>query len=256
MKINLTILTALIAHFAFGQTDNLEKGEFSLRYGVYFSGVAQQQIRISGMLDKHWELGAGFAFTYSTTNNSNSYTQTVTAISGPIDADEVSQSKSKSIACTLNPFVAYHFTFKSNLDIYPGIFAGVTAGETFDNKYIATSSAINYLVNVERTYITPPSFSVNGGAMFGCQYFFNRRFAIGAEASLGGHYTLQKGNAITKSVTENSGSNNPSNIYNNQSSSTTVNNAAFNLTTTGSVGVNVVVYFTRKVKMPDEQEKL
>jgi hypothetical protein len=242
MKATLTFLAYLICILCFGQNNLFSTGDFGMRYGVGYSGAVTQQIRLSGIVAKNIEFGAGLTFSYSADKNTSLDSTDVQTYSGSEKASEVDVNKIKTFSLAITPFVAYHFPLKSNVDLYAGVFGNFGTAITFDDVDIFTTAAANYEDMRTTTDFEPGSLYAGGGVLAGFQYFFFKRFAIGAEASVGTRNIFSFGKQGQKIVDSNTGSQNPDPSSSSEQFIVHYSNSSFNLSAAGNVSICLTMY--------------
>jgi len=208
-KICFAFMICVLSLASVAQDNKPTAGFFGIGYGVSFLPT-MQRINFTYMVSDKLEVGGTIGFQFSRTRNS-------TLDSIPVNAPNFTSlaglEEKRTVTTTadvfITPLVKYHFPVKNNLDVYLGanLPIGVGTGPKTVNSDIVTAS--NYNSTGTTTTNQPVSVSIGAGLLVGCQYFFYKNLAVGAEANLGFSGTIANGNDITKISESNSGSNNP-----------------------------------------------
>ena len=201
------VLTCSIA--AMAQENKPVAGFFGVGYGVSFFPTAQH-VNFTYIVSDKLEVGGTVGFQYIRSRSSTfDSLQIVGSNSVFLAAQEEHKTVTTAAHVFITPLVKYHFGVKNNLDVYLGanLPIGVGTGPQTVNSDIVTAS--NYNSTNSTTNTPPVSVSVGAGLLLGCQYFFYKNLAVGAEANLGFSTTIANGNNVTKISGSNTGSNNP-----------------------------------------------
>lgn len=247
-QVLFSILTAIIALPGFAQDNKPVKGDIGLRFGLTFNGNVGQQVVLSGMISDRSEIGSIISVgVVSAKTEDIDSVQVNTSAPGSVTGIRHDIEKASSTNILINPFYAYHFPVPSNVDVYLGVNAGVGVGIPGAQQSITKTMALNYeQVSTDKDKL-PATLFVNGGIMVGCQYFFYKKLAIGAVASLGLSYGSQKGKVKSSSEVVNTGTdNNGTDSF--SEGFYRVNNSSFSLATSSYVGINLAFYFGKSAK--------
>jgi hypothetical protein len=203
------ILTASMAGMA--QENKPTEGFMGVGYGVSFFPT-MQHVNFTYMVSNRIEVGGTLGFLFSRVRNS---TFDSLPVEGTGFVTLPGQEEKRTVTTTatvfITPLFKYHFDVKNNLDVYLGanLPIGVGTGTKTVTSDIITASNYNSAGTVTTT--PPVNVSVGAGLLLGCQYFFYKNLAVGAEANLGFTATIANGNNKTVTAGSETGSNNPAN---------------------------------------------
>jgi hypothetical protein len=208
-KISIAVIILVASLSAMAQDNKPTAGCFGIGYVVGFFPV-QQNVGFSYLVADNLEVGGSIGFQFNRSRNS---TYDSLFVTGTGFTSLAAQRENKAVTTTANvtiaPMVKYHFSVKSNLDVFVGgvIPIGVGPGTKTVNSIIVTAD--NYNSTGSTTTKAPVNVSVGAGVLLGCQYFFYKNLALGATASLGFNATMADGNNVTTISDSETGSNNP-----------------------------------------------
>jgi hypothetical protein len=249
MKAKIALAFLLLINTAgFSQANKFSKDDFGIRYGIYFNGLLSQQLTFLGMITDRVEIGSIISVQYNAENNGRKDSTFVSAISGEIKAERNERFKTARLDIGLIPYFAYHFPVKSNLDVSLGGYLGINIrGMVRDERKVELSAAGYSSINTIKNK-GPLLYALSTGLTVGCQYFFYKNVAFGAQASLGAGYNFINGKRTVETESNNAGIDNPTLGINYVTDENKVNSSGFNLSTVGNVGINLTFYFSRKEK--------
>lgn len=244
-RIFAPFLLLLVTTVVFSQTNKPGVGDWGVRYGVYFNGSFSQQLIFTRMLKKNLEVGMGVGISFQSRNTTSTDSVLVSAIGGDVPGIREYTTQTTNLYVSLNPFLLYHFPVKNNLDLYMG--AGISLGvsDAIANKEITRRYLANYEYKEEVINRSPVLFVGGASAIVGCQYFFYKNLAIGAQGGLGFSVNGSSGKVNSKKTVTNSGVLNPVQgivTIDDQMTQKTISTSAG---IAGNVGLNLTFYFSR-----------
>ncbi|HLP52076.1 MAG TPA: hypothetical protein VK154_14405 [Chitinophagales bacterium] len=246
-KIALLFLLLLSAT-TFSQANKPAVGDWGIRYGVFFNGGFGQQLTFTRMLKKNLEVGLGVTATFQMNKQTTNNLVTVDALNGVLPAERELTTVSNSLNIALNPFLLYHFPIKSNLDLYMGGGVNVGVNSSLRNSSVTRIHATDYEMKEEEAINNSPTIYGGASAIIGCQYFFYKNLAIGAQAGFGFSAGGSTGKAGSKTITTNSGALNPIQGEVIEDSNVTFKQTTASAGIAGNVGLNLTFYFARVTK--------
>ena len=203
-------LLLLVGTFAVKAQDNKPTGgNFGIGYGVSFFPT-EQHVNLTYYINERLEIGGTIGFQFhrhrsSTFDSVETVGNNFTTFLGNHETKTVTTSASVFIA----PMVLYHFPVKNNLDVYLGGNLPITIGTPTKTVNSDIVTGPNYNSTFSSATKSPVSVGIGAGLLVGCQYFFYKNLALGAEANLGFDATITNGYNVTTTSGSNTGSNNP-----------------------------------------------
>lgn len=246
----LTAVLLLSITTAFAQANKPASGDFGLRYGVAFNGGFVQQFTFSRFVKQNLECGAGVTFYYShSKSTSEENLAPIYTLDGLSPATQKKTFLFTQFNVGINPFLVYHFPTKNNLDIYAGGGASFSIWQTNKDQVTTSILATNYENKEVRNTKSPLTFGGGLNAILGCQFFFYKNLAIGAQGGLGFNLQGTAGKSNTETTTTNSGSAHPSPGITTVAGLIERSSTGMSIGLNGNVGMNLTFYFGRKEKV-------
>jgi hypothetical protein len=249
MKKMIVFAFASLLFFTSPAQDNKpEANSFGLQYGVSYGGTLNQEIAFSGWLKNGIEVKGGVLLSFSQADSKSGSSDSINLSStNRIAGYSYTETKSGSITVTPNISVLKHINTKSNIDpFFGGLVSTGINFQTIQTQTINDNSGQNFDHYTNTLTKTPVVATIGLSLVGGVNYFFAKNFAIGVDAGFGFTTGITSGQKYATSITSNSGSNNPANTYN---SNTTINNLktlSYTLNLSGNGGLRFTYYI--KVK--------
>ena len=242
--IPLLALASLLFAASYAQDNKPIPNSFGIQYGVSYSGVLNQSLVFSGWLDKGIEIRGGTLLNVSQTDSKTGNSTSVSSIGGQqISAYNNSESKSGSIIITPNISVLKHFKTKSNIDPFVGGLISTAVNiQTIQSQNINETIADNYDRYTNSLSKTPVITTIGLSLVGGVNYFFVKNFSIGVDAGFGFTTAITNGKRYNTSITRNTGTNNPSSVNQESTSSSDYKVLTSTLNLSGNGGLRFTYY--------------
>lgn len=239
----------------FAQENKFSKGDFGIKYGMFFGDNYSSELSFSGMVTNSLEVGGGVTVIYD--EFKSVYEQDapyINTLNGLVSGRVQNRYKNAAIGVKINPFVAYHFPIKSNLDVWLGVNVGFGISNLLKDESTTETTATGYTQKNITKRKFPVRYGVNGGLSVGCQYFFYKNIAIGVQAGLGTGYDFSKGKTITETTMTGWGTAHPNPGKSTSTAEHDSGYQSFGLRANGNVGVTLMFYISPKQKTKATQQ--